>query len=132
MQAKKKPTIAELEAILAAEGQERVELLPNGEVIVKPIDDEPSATKPSLTMPTIHDNGTPRHHLFEDYASAADAIEKAMRAVGRSAPNGRDYPTPEAFDCAIREHDKRQAKLAAVKAELIALYDYCVTWEANS
>ena len=86
-----------------------------------------------LTHPTIHDNGTPARHLADAYSNAADAVNKAVQVMAKSAPNGRDYYTQDegAYEQAVREHDERRQKLCEVFAELQALMDHCLhpNWE---
>ena len=45
----------------------------------------------SLTLPTVHLNGTSRDGLLEGYIAAMDAIRLAMKALQSAAPHPRDY-----------------------------------------
>ena len=79
-------------------------------------------TKPTMTLPTIHMNGTPRQHLIDDAVDAATAVQKAMAVMSKGGPNGRDYypQGPEAMGAAVREHDAQIDKLREVYAWLEA------------
>lgn len=80
---------------------------------------------PTITVPTIHLNGTSRGELQdqirEAYAGVSNAIEKLQGAY----PNARDYYVqgPDAFTKARAEHEARMHKLSDVAHELLAIFD---------
>lgn len=47
-----------------------------------------------MKLPTIHLGGTPATRLLEGYLSAKNALDAAIEAVKRAAPNARDYVAP--------------------------------------
>lgn len=77
----------------------------------------------TLTMPTIHSNGTSREELHRGYRSAHSAVLTAMSRVGDSWPIGRDYYTrgPDVINQAIKEHRSRLERLDSVLQELESL-----------
>jgi len=81
----------------------------------------------SITLPTIHLNGTSRTALKESYWEAATALFQAIKVVEAVELNGRDYypQGPNAFPKAREEHEKRLKKLAEVRAELVEIVDHC-------
>ena len=77
-----------------------------------------------LAIPTIHLNGSNKATMLEDLANAREAIRDAIRALGETMPNGRDFvPTQgsEAFRLAQSQHRARVDALADVMNELMAL-----------
>lgn len=76
-----------------------------------------------MIHPTIHLNGTGADGLRELYCNASDALNDAYMALRKANPNGRDYyvQSPDALKRAIREHDRRMARVDEVKAEIDAL-----------
>jgi hypothetical protein len=80
-------------------------------------------TNTALTFPTVHMNGTGRQDLLDQYLTAANAVTAARHALHDTYPNGRDYypQGPEAIQHAMNEHEARLERLAAVRAELLAL-----------
>jgi hypothetical protein len=81
-----------------------------------------------MTFPTIHMNGTSARSLAEDYSTAGRAVGAACEALAKAGPNGRDYypQGAEAMKAATSEHCARMERLRAVKAELLALLEYCM------
>ena len=76
-----------------------------------------------LAIPTIHLNGSNKATMLEDLANAREAIRDAIRALGETMPNGRDY-YPQghgALAQAQAEHRARVDALADVMNELMAL-----------
>ena len=61
----------------------------------------------TVTVPTLHLNGTGKTTLRDEYAAAYDAIDKAINALASATLNGRDYyPQPEgAYHQARSERD---------------------------
>lgn len=43
-----------------------------------------------VVLPIVHLNGTSREQLMEERLNARDALQEALRALCRAAPNGRD------------------------------------------
>ena len=80
-----------------------------------------------MMLPTIHMNGTPASRLVEEYDEAADLLRTAIRSLGVSGPNGRDYyPQGEsAIYEAQREHADRIERVRAVLAEVEAIVRHC-------
>jgi len=72
-----------------------------------------------MRAPTIHLNGTSGEALLDQATSAAQALREALEAMGRAAPNARDYYVqgPEAFPLADDAHDARCAAVRALIAE---------------
>lgn len=67
----------------------------------------------SLTLPTVHLNGTSRDSLLEGYIAALDALRLAMEALQAAAPNARDYyvQAGDTFCIAQNQHFTRLARL---------------------
>lgn len=77
----------------------------------------------TLTVPTIHLNGSGAGQLREDYIAAIEAVDAAIKATMATSPHGRDYyvqPTG-AFEAARDQHASRLARLLTVKDEFEAL-----------
>lgn len=79
-----------------------------------------------IALPTIHSNGTSAQALFDANLDAMQAVEAAIDAVQRAAPNGRDYYVqgPEAFGRAQREHQERQRLLNRIALELTQIAEH--------
>ena len=70
-----------------------------------------------MIPPRINLNGTSRESLLTDYMAALDALRKAMEALGRIVPNGRDYqtmPDPQACSRAREAFGERQVALRKI------------------
>ena len=77
-----------------------------------------------MRHPVIHRNGTSREALMEQYLDARNAVEDAIVALGKAAPNGRDYyPVEGAFSEAVTEHAARVNALCAVSKELYEIIE---------
>jgi hypothetical protein len=77
-----------------------------------------------MRHPVIHRNGTSREALMEQYLDARNAVEDAIVALGKAAPNGRDYyPVEGAFSEAIAEHEARVKALRLVSQELLTIIE---------
>lgn len=74
----------------------------------------------TLSIPTVHLNGTSQRELLDQIQTAHAAVNDAMIALTKATPNGRDYypQGPEAIRKAIIDHSERLAKLATVSGEL--------------
>lgn len=83
----------------------------------------------TLTLPTIHLNGSSVDSLIEQIETAGHALMAAHGALVLAAPNARDYYVqgPDAFDKAVQEHEARLAKVKAVYKETSAIYEYLQT-----
>ena len=66
------------------------------------------------TIPTIHLNGTAFITLRDEYATAYDAIDKAIDALAAATLNGRDY-YPQADGAYHQARSERQAALDALR-----------------
>lgn len=79
-----------------------------------------------MQKPTIHLNGSGRENLANQLRFAAEELDRAMVALRRAAPHGRDYypQGDEAINVAISEHEARLAKLQSVHADLAELYEH--------
>lgn len=75
---------------------------------------------PSMTLPTIHLNGTSAERLIEALCQASAALDSAYAALKETSPNGRDYypQGPTALASAEREHFSRLARVDSVKDEI--------------
>lgn len=75
----------------------------------------------SLTIPTIHLNGTAQAELLEQQLQAMTAIRAAINALQHACPNSRDYPSPyrghDVYTAAVEEHSSRLNRLVAVLNE---------------
>lgn len=76
------------------------------------------------TLPTIHLNGSSRHHLVEAYHAALLTLREAIDSVRRTEPNARDYYVTgeHSYAAARSEHVERLRKLEAVEEELRELW----------
>jgi hypothetical protein len=74
----------------------------------------------SLTIPTIHLNGSGRENLTENLEDAYEALDDAYKALRYTAPNGRDYYPQGAgvLERAAEEHMARLRKIHDVMAEI--------------
>ncbi len=81
-----------------------------------------------MILPSIHMNGTSRAELLAGYVDAIDALDEAIAALRRAAPNGRDYypQSPQAYPQARDEHLARLAALDAIRQEINTLAEHVV------
>lgn len=81
-----------------------------------------------MMLPSIHMNGTSRAELLAGYVEAIDALDEAIAALRRAAPNGRDYypQSPQAYPQARDEHLARLAALDAIRQDLNTLAEHVV------
>lgn len=77
----------------------------------------------TLTIPTVHLNGTSSESLLSGYIEAIRAVKAAIQAVTDAAPHGRDYyvQSDAAYTLARDEHVSRMTKLLTVVDDLEAL-----------
>lgn len=80
-------------------------------------------TDKPFPVPTIHSNGTSREQLLDQVCQAHFAVIKAVEALERAAPNGRDYYPQgnSALKLATEAHHARVVKLVDVLVELARL-----------
>lgn len=81
-----------------------------------------------LIVPIVHLNGSSRASLVEGYCNAGVAVSEALKLLGETCPNGRDYYIAdsvqrERFKLAQAQHEERVARLRSVLRELGALAD---------
>ena len=79
-----------------------------------------------MQKPTIHLNGTPASHLSKAYYDAANAIQDALKVLGKAHPNARDYYVQDgnAWGNADDEQEARYAKLRSVYNDMVALAEH--------
>ena len=73
-----------------------------------------------MILPHVHNNGTSRSELLEQFMNARRAIAAALEAVGAACPNDRDYYVsndPQAGHKAREEHADRQRCLYKLIAD---------------
>lgn len=77
----------------------------------------------SLSVPSIHMNGTSKEALLEAIEESYSAISGAMDKMRQCVPDGRDYyvQASEAYGVARDQHRDRCLKLQAVMDELQAI-----------
>lgn len=77
----------------------------------------------TLSIPTIHLNGTAQAELIEQLSVAAAAVMEAIRAVQGACPNGRDYYTQgqTALASALDGHSRRLKALEGIHEELMEI-----------
>lgn len=85
-----------------------------------------------MMLPTIHNNGTSRAELLAGYVEAIEALDEAIAALRRAAPNGRDYypQSPQAYPQARDEHLAHITALDAIRQDLNILADHAA-WGNN-
>ncbi len=81
-----------------------------------------------MMLPSIHMNGTSRAELLAGYIDAIDAVNEAVAALWRAAPNARDYypQSPQAYAQARDEHLARLAALDAIRQDLSTMAEHVV------
>lgn len=79
-----------------------------------------------IALPTIHSNGTSAQALFDANLDAIQAVEAAIDAVQRAAPNARDYYVqgPDVFPRAQLEHLERLRLLNRIVLELTQIAEH--------
>lgn len=72
-----------------------------------------------LAIPRVRTGGTPREMLVDQHVAAMVALETALLAVQRAAPNARDFAADlTLFDRAVAQHRARLRLISAVCAEI--------------
>jgi len=81
-----------------------------------------------MIVPRLHMNGTTAADLIEQYSEAKLAVHRAIDAVCKAAPNGRDYYPLGATATGIAQdhHEQRLKALRKVESELMALLEAVV------
>jgi hypothetical protein len=74
--------------------------------------------KENIVIPTIHLNGTSRAEIMSALSGANEALFIAIEAVGRTAPNGRDYYGSGDIKAATDQHNRRIWLIEEVRREL--------------
>jgi hypothetical protein len=69
--------------------------------------------------PRIHDNGTGRERLIQQFSLARDALEQAFAAMALAAPKPWDYSHD--FEYALTEYLARMQQIRTVKQEIEAI-----------
>jgi len=78
-----------------------------------------------MMMPTVHLNGTPRQHFYEQYEEANLALEQAIRAMLGAQPNARDYPQGlSAYEQARTEFNARVDSLVNARWYIQNLWEH--------
>lgn len=75
----------------------------------------------TLSIPTVHLNGTSGNALLDQLMTAINALHDAREALAMAAPHGRDYyvqPDTSGFDRAQEEHRARLRQIEGVIHEL--------------
>lgn len=80
-----------------------------------------------MTTPTIHLNGDSAETLVKGYTEAYRAVQAAIDALQKTAPNGRNYypQGAQALDKAQIEHYMRVNRLEEMANELLGLAHHC-------
>jgi len=80
-----------------------------------------------MMFPTIHLNGTAGADLQDQVTDAMLALSDTITALQAAGPNSRDYYVQpgqqQRFAQAQQQHDDRLAKLTAIQADLVAIYE---------
>jgi len=77
----------------------------------------------SMTLPTIHMNGTSEEALLGQLTDVSGHLRAALDAMSQATPNGRDYypQGPSALAAAMTAHLDRRDRMNALKNEIDAL-----------
>lgn len=87
----------------------------------------PGGERRDYVLPTIHSNGSNPESLRNDYTAARNAVEEAIRAIGRVDLNARDY-YPQgngAYKKAQEQMVDQLQHLSTVRDELSKLEMHC-------
>jgi hypothetical protein len=80
-----------------------------------------------MTFPVVHQNGSGRPALNEQYRTAYRALRAAIDGLQQAAPHVRDYvpdgdiANDPSYDAAVEEHEDRMRRLTSVRDELVLL-----------
>lgn len=73
----------------------------------------------NIITPIVHLNGSSKTMLIEELSGAFDAVRDALYAMGKAAPNPRDYyPEPGRMEKALEQHSRRMKTLSDLMDEL--------------
>lgn len=80
----------------------------------------------SLTLPSIHLNGTGKLTLTREYDAAAEALEEFKHKFGQITCHARDYyvQSPEAYPKARDERNKIWEHIEAVESYLNTIREH--------
>ena len=80
----------------------------------------------TVSLPTVHLNGSSRDSLLDGYMAAMDAIRLAMKALQSAAPHPRDYYVQSNMPAHLArdEHFVRLARLRETLDELNTLAEH--------
>lgn len=84
-------------------------------------------TERTVTLPTVHMNGDTANTLCTQNWDAALAVEAAIDAVQKAAPNARNFyvqADPDAFRKAQDEHQVRLKALNAIYLDLTRIVQH--------
>ena len=80
-----------------------------------------------IIIPKIHRNSSrPGRVMFQEYRDAAEALDKAIDPLLKTAPDARDHyvdPNDTAIEIARTQHRSRCERLQMVLDELRAIYN---------
>ena len=78
-----------------------------------------------VQIPTVHLNDSSGEVLRHQYATAVEALRRAVDATCEARPNARDYYVQGngAGHTAQREHEARVASLQRIRGELVTIVD---------
>lgn len=76
-----------------------------------------------IIVPVIHLNGTSKKELMRQAEEAGEALSKAIDALYKMTPNGRDYYHTDNFRDAVERHCARVRLVADVKGEIDVILD---------
>jgi hypothetical protein len=78
-----------------------------------------------VTVPSVSLNGTSPEALMEQYQPALEAVHTALEALGKCAPNARDYQGKhEQWNNATMAHVKRWDYLQEIRVDLWEIRDH--------
>jgi hypothetical protein len=68
-------------------------------------------------LPSVNLNGTSRNELIEQNMQVLRSLRTAAASIRLAAPNGRDYPDPEAYKAVRAAFDANIASIRCMIAE---------------
>lgn len=73
----------------------------------------------SIVLPIVHLNGTSRETLQDTRSETYRALDDALSALKRMAPNGRDYyVSPGLMEAAQKQHERRMQAITDLMDEI--------------
>jgi hypothetical protein len=80
---------------------------------------------PTVTLPTVHMNGSGIRLLTETYADAAHDLRKFIQSWGNTEFNSRDYYVVEgAWEKAVAEREEMNAKVREIRDYLETIREH--------